>query len=149
MGTNTRDIRNGMLASFTGTIALSAIMVMKQAAGMVPQMNPIADLAGIVHSLLGLPVGALFGWVLHFAIGTFVWGPVFAVLHPAIPGSNLIKGLIFSVGAWLLMMSIFLPIAGQGIFGMNVGMVVPVMALMLHLVYGVVLGVVYGKLSTR
>ncbi len=52
---DTRDIRNGMLASLVGTIVLSAIMVMKQMAGMVPQMNPIADLVGIAHSLLGVP----------------------------------------------------------------------------------------------
>jgi len=146
---DTRDIRNGMLASLVGTIVLSAIMVMKQMAGMVPQMNPIADLVGIAHSLLGVPVVPLVGWVLHFAIGVFVWGILFAVLHPTIPGSNLIKGLIFGIGAWLLMMSIFLPMAGQGFFGTNVGIIIPVMALMLHLVYGAVLGITFGKLSAR
>ncbi len=146
---DTRDIRNGMLASLVGTIVLSAIMVMKQMAGMVPQMNPIADLVGIAHSLLGVPVVPLVGWVLHFAIGVFVWGILFAVLHPTIPGSNLIKGLIFGIGAWLLMMSIFLPMAGQGFFGTNVGIIIPVMALLLHLVYGAVLGITFGKLSAR
>ena len=146
---DTRDIRNGMLASLVGTIVLSAIMVMKQMAGMVPQMNPIADLVGIAHSLLGVPAVPLVGWVLHFAIGVFVWGILFAVLHPTIPGSNLIKGLIFGSGAWLLMMCIFLPMAGQGLFGMNGGVVIPVMALMLHLVYGAVLGITFGKLSAR
>ena len=146
---DTRDIRNGMLASLVGTIVLSAIMVMKQMAGMVPQMNPIADLVGIAHSLLGVPAVPLVGWVLHFAIGVFVWGILFAVLHPTIPGSNLIKGLIFGIGAWLLMMGIFLPIAGQGFFGMSGGVVIPVMALLLHLVYGAVLGITFGKLSSR
>ena len=146
---DTRDIRNGMLASLVGTIVLSAIMVMKQMAGMVPQMNPIADLVGIAHSLLGVPAVPLVGWVLHFAIGVFVWGILFAVLHPTIPGSNLIKGLIFGIGAWLLMMCIFLPMAGQGFFGTSVGMIIPVMALLLHLVYGAVLGITFGKLSSR
>jgi len=146
---DTRDIRNGMLASLVGTIVLSAIMVMKQMAGMVPQMNPIADLVGIANSLLGVPAVPLVGWVLHFAIGVFVWGILFAVLHPTIPGSNLIKGLIFGIGAWLLMMCIFLPMAGQGFFGTNVGMIIPVMALLLHLVYGAVLGFTFGKLSSR
>jgi hypothetical protein len=37
---DTRDIRNGMLASLVGTIVLSAIMVMKQMAGMVPTDEP-------------------------------------------------------------------------------------------------------------
>lgn len=145
----TRDIRNGVLASLAATIVLSAIMVMKQMSGMVPQMNPIADLAGIAHSLLGIPAVPLVGWVLHFAIGTLVWGTLFAFLRPRIPGSKLIKGLIFGIGAWFLMMWIFLPMAGQGLFGMNGGVVIPVMSLMLHLVYGAVLGIAFGKLSTR
>ncbi len=151
MMTNVRmqDIRNGMLASLAATIVLSAIMVMKQMAGVMPEMNPIADLAGIAHGLLGVPIVPLVGWVLHFGIGAVVWGTLFAALHPTIPGSNLVKGLIFSVGAWLLMMCVFLPMAGQGLFGMNAGMIIPVMALMLHLVYGAVLGVTFGKLSTR
>ena len=149
MNFSIRDIRNGVLASLVGTIVLSAIMVMKHLLGMVPQMNPIADLAGIAHSLLGVPDVPLVGWVLHFAIGAFVWGPLFAVLHPTIPGFNVIKGLIFGIGAWLLMMCIFLPMTGQGLFGMNVGMIIPVMALIFHLVYGVVLGIAFGKFSAR
>lgn len=144
-----QDVSKGMLASLTGTIVLSAIMVMKQVAGMVPQMNPIADLAGIAHDLTGLPNAPMVGWVLHFGIGVFIWGTLFAVLHQRIPGSNLIKGVLFGIGAWLLMMGIFLPMAGQGLFGMSIGMVVPVMALMLHLVYGAVLGTAFGRLSSR
>ena len=149
MTIDSRDIRNGMLASFAGTIVLSAIMIMKKLTGMVPEMNPIADLAGIAHNLLGTPVVPPVGWVLHFAIGIFVWGILFTILRSTLPGSNLIKGLIFSIGAWLLMMIVFLPVSGQGLFGMKFGMVVPVMALMLHLVYGAVLGLTFGKLSAK
>lgn len=146
---NSREIRNGMLASLAGTLILSAIMMIKQMAGMVPEMNPIADFAEIAHSLLGIPAVPLVGWTLHFATGVFVWGTLFAVLQPTIPGSSLFKGLVFGIGAWLLMMCIFLPMAGHGFFGMNVGMVIPMMALMLHLVYGAVLGVTFGNLSSR
>lgn len=145
----TQDIRRGMLASFAGTIVLSAIMVMKQVAGIVPQMNPIADLAGIAHRLIGLPAAPLIGWVLHFGVGIVVWGTLFAVLYPKLPGSNLLKGILFGIGAWVLMMGIFQPMAGQGLFGLNGGMIVPVMTLMLHLIYGAVLGLVFGKLSAR
>ncbi|MGH1482837.1 MAG: DUF6789 family protein [Geminicoccales bacterium] len=144
-----QDIRKGMLASFAGTIVLSIIMVTKQMAGIAPQMNPIADLADIAHRLIGLPAAALIGWVLHFGVGIVVWGTLFAALHQRIPGSNLIKGILFGIGAWVLMMVVFQPIAGQGLFGLNGGMVVPMMTLMLHFVYGVVLGLVFAKLSAR
>lgn len=144
-----QDIRKGMLASFAGTIVLSIVMVMKQIAGVAPQMNPIADLAGIAHWLIGLPAAAPIGWVLHFGVGIVVWGTLFAALHQRIPGSNLIKGVLFGIGAWVLMMGVFQPMAGQGFFGLNGGIVVPMMTLMFHLVYGVVLGLVFGKLSDR
>ena len=143
------DLRNGIISSLAGTVVLSAIMVVKQMAGMVPQMNPIADRVEIAHGLLGAPDVPLVGWVLHFALGTFVWGTLFGVLRPMIPGSSLIKGLLFGTGAWLLMMGLFMPMAGQGLFGMSVGMIVPVMALMLDLIYGAVPGIAYGKLSAR
>jgi len=138
-----------MLASFVGTVVLSVIMVMKQIAGMVPQMNPIADLAGVAHQLLGLPAAALIGWLLHFGVGIVVWGTLFVVLHQKIPGSNLTKGILFGIGVWVLMMVIFQPLAGQGLFGLNGGVVVPMMTFVLHLIYGTVLGFVFGMLSAR
>jgi hypothetical protein len=56
------------------------------------------------------------------------------------------KGLSFGVLAWLLMMLIPLPLAGAGLFGMRMGMMAPVMTLVLHLVWGAVLGATYAGL---
>ncbi|MEO8537343.1 MAG: DUF6789 family protein, partial [Betaproteobacteria bacterium] len=50
------------------------------------------------------------------------------------------------VGAWFLMMVIVMPMAGTGVFGLDLGMMAPVMTLILHLIYGAVLGGVYGAL---
>ncbi len=36
--------------------------------------------------------------------------------------------------------------AGAGIFGMNLGMMAPIMTMMLHAVFGAVLGGVFAKL---
>ena len=35
--------------------------------------------------------------------------------------------------------------AGAGLFGMNMGILAPMMALALHLIFGAVLGWVYGR----
>jgi hypothetical protein len=65
-----------------------------------------------------------------------------------LPGSSpTIKGIVFGLLAWLLMMLIPLPMAGAGLFGMKPGMMAPVMTLVLHLVWGAVLGVTFGALS--
>jgi len=55
--------------------------------------------------------------------------------------------MVFGVLAWGLMMVMVMPMAGAGFFGLSLGMMAPVMTLMLHLVYGAVLGSVYGKLT--
>ncbi len=82
---------------------------------------------------------------MHVLIGTMLWGTLFAWLHPNLPGgSHWLKGVWFGVGAWLLMMIFVMPMAGAGFFGMNLGMTAPVMTLMLHIVFGMVLGGVYG-----
>jgi len=41
-------------------------------------------------------------------------------------------------------MFVMMPMAGAGVFGLDLGMAAPVMTLMLHLVFGAVLGAVYG-----
>lgn len=142
-------LRNGIIASFTATLVLSVMMMMKQMIGLIPEMNPIADLMRIAHSVLGLPEKPLVGWILHFAIGSIAWGVLFTILHPVLPGGNLVKGMVFGIVAWLLMMLTFAPVAGLGLFGMNAGMAIPMMSFMLHLVFGFVLGLVFGKLSAR
>lgn len=113
----------------------------------MPEMNPIADLATIFHAISGVTVIPAVAWVMHFVIGTLFWGGLFAVLSNKLPGRNAIKGILFGMGAWLLMMVTVEPMAGHGLFGLQTGKVIPVMSFMLHLVYGAILGVIYGKLS--
>ena len=46
------------------------------------------------------------------------------------------------------MMLIVMPAAGAGLFGLNMGMMAPVMTLMLHAIYGAVLGFVFSRLGS-
>lgn len=140
-------IRHSMIAGFIATVVLSILMIMKKITGVMPQMNPIADLVLILQNLSGLSVMPVFAWILHFFIGTVVWGGIFALLYTKLPGGNVIKGIVLGVGAWLLMMLTVEPLAGHGIFGLQTSPVIPVMSMMLHIIYGAILGVVYGKLS--
>ena len=50
------------------------------------------------------------------------------------------------VAAMLSMMIVVMPMAGAGFFGINLGMMAPVMTLVLHIIFGVVLGKVYALL---
>src|SRR3569832_1885189 len=88
------NIVKGIVAGFCATVVLTLIMVVKFAAGVIPQVN----LAALMSGLLTAPVYV--GWGVHFVIGTLVWGPLFAVLAPRIPGSPaIIKGVLFAMAA--------------------------------------------------
>lgn len=140
----------GIISGFLATVALSVLMILKAKMGMLPQMNVIAMLAGMAHVHMGIAASPVVGWILHFAIGTVLWGLLFALLYERLPGEGAVaKGLVFSVGAWVLMMILPMPMAGAGFFGLKMGIMAPVMTLVLHLIWGAVLGAVYGALPQQ
>ena len=133
------NIGKGILGGLIATVVLSAIMMMKDAMGVMPQLNIIQMLA----TMMG--VSTTIGWVVHFMIGG-VWGLLFALAYRVVPGSSQVrKGIVFGIGAWFMMMVAVMPMAGAGLFGMAMGMMAPVMTLMLHIIFGAVLGVVHGR----
>lgn len=135
------DIGKGIIAGFVATVVLSAIMLMKAMIGFMPEL----DIIGMMSTMMG--TGAVVAWVVHFAIGTLMWGILFAWLGPKLPGgSHWLKGVIFGLGAWLVMMIVMMPMAGQGLFGLQLGIMAPIMTAMLHAIFGAVLGGVYGAL---
>jgi len=141
-------MKRGIIAGFAATVVLTVLMMMKGMMGLMPELNVISMLSGMANSRMGLPATPVVGYMLHFVIGAIVWGILFQKLNGSLPGgSQLIKGVVFGMGAWLLMMVLVMPMAGAGLFGMNMGMMAPVMTLMLHVIFGAVLGFTYNKLS--
>ncbi|MGO4712158.1 DUF6789 family protein [Bradyrhizobium sp. 2TAF24] len=129
----------GLVAGFVATAILSALIVMKAMMGVMPELNPVKMIA----DMLDAPPAV--GWAMHFMIGTVLWGTLFAWLNPGLPGgSHWLKGIVFAVGAWLVMMVVMMPMAGAGLFGSHLGMMAPIMTLMLHIVFGFVLGAIYA-----
>ena len=139
-----------MMAGFAATVVLSLLMLMKGAMGLMPELNPIAMLTDMAHAKMGMPASPMVGWVAHFMIGTLLWGILFKLLYSKLPGGTaLVKGMSFSVLAWLMMMILPMPMAGAGLFGMKLGVMVPMMTLMMHLIWGAVLGFTYGRLQAN
>jgi hypothetical protein len=46
-------------------------------------------------------------------------------------------------------MFVIMPLAGEGLFGLNLGLATPTLTLFLHWLYGVVLGATYGRLMRQ
>ncbi|MBM2809872.1 MAG: hypothetical protein HW416_631 [Chloroflexi bacterium] len=80
------------------------------------------------------------GLVLHLANGVLL-ALVYAIfLGPLIPGDYWLRGLIYGAGLWLFMMVAVLPAMGDGFFGWKTSRSMIPSALVVHLVYGLVLG---------
>lgn len=138
------NVTRGVVAGLAATVVLSAIMLAKGMMGLMPELNVVAMLAVMMKS------SPMMAWVAHFMIGAVVWGVLYALTNGSIPGgSSMMKGIVFGIGAWVIMMVAVMPMAGAGIFGMKLGMMAPVMTMMLHAIFGAVLGSVYAKLGSE
>jgi hypothetical protein len=131
-----------MLAGLSATAVLSLLMVMKAMMGLMPQLDILAMLAGA----MGSPDTPLIGWIVHLAIGIVVYGAAIGVLDPKLPGTSHVgHEVMLGVIGWLIMMVVLMPMAGAGLFGMNMGVMAPMVTLVLHLIFGAVLGWFYGR----
>lgn len=139
-----RPIQSGVLAGFVATVVLSLLMLMKGGMELVPELNVVS----LLNRMMGTAEAPAAGWFVHFVIGTLLWGGLFGIVERELPThSPLANGLLFSTGMWFMTMAIVMPIAGAGVFGLAIGMIAPMVTLMLHLVYGAVLGAFYGWLE--
>jgi len=131
----------GMISGFIATLVLSALLLLKGTMDLYPQINFITLLTNLGS------IGTVAAWMDHFIIGTVVWGLLYAALDSISELPRWLKGLIIGAFGWFLMMVLFLPVAKAGLFGMKLGIEVPIVLLVLHLIYGAVLGVTYGLLT--
>lgn len=132
----------GIFAGFIATLVISVFMLMKQIMVLMPELDPIrmlADMAG-ASSLRA-------GWIMHFMIGSVAWGLLYSFVQAWLPGGMTVRGILFGMGAWLLIMVVVMPMAGAGLFALGISMAAPIVTLVLHIMFGAVLGAVYGPLA--
>jgi Family of unknown function (DUF6789) len=132
----------GMLAGLVATLVLSGLLLLKSTMNLVPELNLIRLLVNLGS------ISTVQAWMDHFIIGVVVWGLLFGAYDSlASRPAHWLKGIIFGVFAWLIMMVAFMPLAKVGFFGSRIGPMAGVVTLIYHLVYGAVLGTTYGLLS--
>jgi hypothetical protein len=135
------DVTEGITAGLIATIVITVLLFAQQAAGIAPDFNLISLIKSAATG-----DDTIFAWIFHFVIGVVVWGGLFAVFSPHLPGPHWVRGLIFGTLTWLAMMLAFLPAAGMPIFALGSGAVIPMGALALNLIFGLVLGEAYHLL---
>jgi uncharacterized protein DUF6789 len=139
------DVVKGMVAGAVATAALSLVMVLIAITGFEPQL----ELTRMLLTLLDAPASqSALGWMLHGVIGSVVLGGLFAHIEPRLGVDTHTKGgVLYGVITWLVVMLVFMPAAGEGYFGFGLSVFAPIVMLGLQVLYGAVLGWVYGKLQ--
>lgn len=131
----------GLLA----TLAMTIVMSIGMGTGLAPMPEPIPTalarlfLEGLVGSVSGT-VTLLVGMIGHFGYGAAAGG-LFVLLFGDRAGWR--TGLIWGSILWIIMQLMVLPVVGWGMFGLSVTGFPPKIAagtLVLHLIYGLVLG---------
>jgi hypothetical protein len=141
-------IVKGLIAGFVATVVLTILMMMKKMLGVMPELDPVHMLSEMAAQNMGMEPNIMIGWIMHFMIGSVAWGGAFIVLNNVLPGtSQIAKGISLGIVAWFMMMIGPMPMSGAGLFGLNMGILAPVMTFMLHIVFGVVLGAVFIRLG--
>ena len=135
-------VQKGLVAGFAATLAVSVVEAVNMLFGHWAVAFP--QLLAYVVQMPGNPA---VGWVAHFAAGTLVLGPLFAILCPRLPTDTAAtKGILFAVGAWLVMSLTVMPLANLGIFGAQAGFGTIAWLLVTHMIFGVALGRVFARM---
>lgn len=120
----------GIIAGFLATVALSVLF------------DPItlaARAAGLTSPSLACLV--------HFIVGSLIWGAAFAAMNDHLYGPSWLRGTLFGVIAWAALVLIVLSLRREGFARIDVALVRSVPMLVLHMIYGALLGSIYAALA--
>lgn len=133
-------IGSAITAGISGTIVMTAVGLWVAPLMGIPAMNPARMLAGAMGGSLAL------GWIGHFMIGT-VLALIYAAVAPALPGKPVVRGALYGIAPFLLAQLAVMPMMGMPVFSGSAVMAMG--SLVGHLVYGGVVGGVYGEVPAR
>ena len=129
-------------AILAGLVATAVMTIMTMMAAL---MGVKMDIPAMLSGFMQMPI--FVGWIAHFMIGTTL-GVIYAVFFASrLPGSPWVRGAVYGLFPFLLAQVAVMPMMGMGLFTANAPnqMMLVMGSLIGHLVYGAVLGGVYGR----
>lgn len=134
------NVARALVAGVVGTAVMTVVATMGAPMMGLPKMNPAEMLAGQMGG------NAALGWAAHFMIGVVLAG-IYASVATKLPGPVALRGAVFGLAPWLLAQVAVMPMMGMGLFSGS--MMMAGGSLMGHLIYGAVVGAVYGAPVTQ
>lgn len=138
-------VTKGMIAGFIAALAVAGLEAVQLWAG-----PWVVSFPRLLTVIMGTETVFWTGWAAHMAVGTFILGPLFGILCPKMPGETpATKGIVFAVGAFVVMGLTVAPLAGLGPFGLRAGFMSLAWLILTHAVFGAVMGHVYARMVGR
>ena len=130
-------------AGLIGTGVMTALLLIEPSVGL-----PKIAIGQILSTSLGLAsahltIGPAVGWSIHFVVGMVLALLYAAAVQLRLPGTPLIRGALYGVLVFVVAQLVFMPLVGAGVFS-NGDLEFIAGSLLGHLVYGGVVGWIYG-----
>ncbi len=130
------DFGRAVIGGLIGTAVMTMVGLFAAPMMGLPPMNPAEMLAGAMGGNLVL------GWGGHLMIGVIL-ALGYALVGSVLPGPGIVRGATYSVAPFLMAQLLVMPMMGMPLFSGSVSMAMG--SLVGHIVYGVVLGGIYGE----
>jgi hypothetical protein len=145
-------LRDGVIAGFIATFAMTIVLAAAYGLAQAIGEEDGPTVLRWFWNLANNPVtergedGPFIAIALNLAVGLALALGYARFAAPMLSGPAWRRGMIFSLLPWLISIAFFLPIMGGGFLGMDIEAgPLPILGnLVLHLVYGAVLGTIYG-----
>ena len=138
------NTRRAVVAGLVATVAVTTLWLVEPYLGL-PKLavgsmlsSPLATVTAYVQ------ISPAVGWTIHIIVGIALALVYAAWLVDRLPGSSLIRGMLYGVGVFMVAQFTFMPLVGAGIFSRGD---IPLLIGSLggHIVYGGLVGLIYGR----
>ena len=131
-----RNWTRAAIGGVIGTLVMTAVGLWIAPMMGIPRMNPADMLAGAMGGSIAI------GWAAHLLIGVIL-ALGYALVAPFLVGPPAVRGAIYAIAPWLVAQVAVMPMMGAPLFSGSA--VLAMGSLLGHLIYGAVVGAVYGS----
>jgi uncharacterized membrane protein YagU involved in acid resistance len=137
------NVTRAAVAGLLGTAAMTALLLVEPSIGL-----PKIAMGQVLSTSLGLTtahlsIGPALGWVLHFCIGMALAVIYAAAFDRRLPGSAVVRGMLYGALVFVVAQVVFMPLVGGGVFSRGDSELLAG-SLLGHLLYGGIVGWTYG-----
>jgi uncharacterized membrane protein YagU involved in acid resistance len=137
------NVSRAAVAGLLGTAAMTALLLVEPSIGL-----PKIAMGQVLSTSLGLTtahlsIGPALGWVLHFCVGMALAVIYAAAFDRRLPGSAVVRGMLYGALVFVVAQVVFMPLVGGGIFSRGDSELLAG-SLLGHLLYGGIVGWTYG-----